>query len=307
VEHPFTLKDPDHDARMERVKLALDGLSVGDALGERFFFPSKVCRLFEDRVLPAAPWRYTDDTVMALCIAEVLQHHRCIHQEELAYTFARMYWNNPNRGYGATAHDILQAIARGVPWRKASREAFDGEGSMGNGGAMRVAPVGAYYADDLDQAAAAARASAEVTHGHREGQAGAVAVAVAAAFAWQHRDRPREEVAPALFRAVIEHTPKGDTREGIKAAERLSFDQSIREAVDHLGNGSRVTAPDTVPFALWCAARHLDHFEDAIWTTIEGFGDIDTNCAIVGGIVALYAGAESIPNAWLSAREWIGW
>ena len=132
-------------------------------------------------------------------------------------------------------------------------------------------------------------------------------MAVAAAFAWQHRDRPREEVAPALFRAVIEHTPKGDTREGIKAAERLSFDQSIREAVDHLGNGSRVTAPDTVPFALWCAARHLDHFEDAIWTTIEGFGDIDTNCAIVGGIVALYAGAESIPNAWLSAREWIGW
>jgi ADP-ribosylglycohydrolase len=307
VEHPFTLKDPDHDARMDRVKLALDGLSVGDALGERFFFPSNPRLLIEDRVLPAAPWRYTDDTVMALCIAEVLQHHRHVDQEELAYTFARMYWNNPNRGYGATAHSILQAIARGVPWSKASREAFDGEGSMGNGGAMRVAPVGAYYANDLDQVVTAARASAEVTHAHREGQAGAVAVAVAAAVAWQNRDRPREEVVPELFREVIERTPEGDTRNGVIAASLLSSSRSVRDAVDRLGNGCRVTAPDTVPFALWCAARHLDHFENAIWTTIEGFGDIDTNCAIVGGIVALHTGADAIPQDWLTAREWIGW
>jgi ADP-ribosylglycohydrolase len=307
VDQPFSVKDPDHDARMERVKVALDGLSVGDALGERFFFPSNPRLLIEDRVLPAAPWRYTDDTVMALCIAEVLHHHRHIHQEELAYTFARQYWNNPQRGYGATAHDILQAIARGVSWRKAAREAFDGDGSMGNGGAMRVAPVAAYYADDLDQVVAAARASAEVTHGHREGQAGAIAVAVAAAYAWQNRGRPGEEIASELFRVVLEHTPKGDTREGIAAAAGVPFSSSVKEAVDRLGNGCRVTAPDTVPFALWCAARHLNSYVDAIWTTIEGFGDIDTNCAIVGGIVALHAGAEAIPQEWIAAREWIGW
>jgi ADP-ribosylglycohydrolase len=62
-----------------------------------------------------------------------------------------------------------------------------------------------------------------------------------------------------------------------------------------------------VPFALWCAARHLGSYVDALWTTIEGFGDIDTNCAIVGGVVALYAGADAIPQEWLTAREWIGW
>jgi ADP-ribosylglycohydrolase len=154
---------------------------------------------------------------------------------------------------------------------------------------------------------AAARASAEVTHGHREGQAGAIAVAVAAAYAWQNRGRPGEEVAPELFRVVLEYTPKGDTREGIAAAARVPFGSSVKEAVDRLGNGCRVTAPDTVPFALWCAARHLDSYVDAIWTTIEGFGDIDTNCAIVGGVVALHVGAEAIPQEWLASREWIGW
>src|SRR5262249_8511420 len=116
-----------------------------------------------------------------------------------------------------------------------------------------------------------------------------------------------KEVAPDLFQAVIENTPRGDTRDGIVAAARLPFSCSVREAVDCLGHGAKVTAPDTVPFALWCAARHLDSYVDAIWTTIEGFGDMDTNCAIVGGIVARHAGADAIPREWLAAREWIGW
>ncbi|WP_375756947.1 ADP-ribosylglycohydrolase family protein [Corallococcus exercitus] len=55
--------------------------------------------------------------------------------------------------------------------------------------------------------------------------------------------------------------------------------------------------------AWWCAARHLDSFEEALWCTVAGFGDRDTTCAIVGGIVALSAGRSSIPAPWLSARE----
>jgi ADP-ribosylglycohydrolase len=64
-----------------------------------------------------------------------------------------------------------------------------------------------------------------------------------------------------------------------------------------------VTSPDTVPFTLWCADRHLDNFEEAMWTTVAGLGDRDTTCAIVGGIVALAAGPSSIPLDWLAARE----
>jgi len=58
-----------------------------------------------------------------------------------------------------------------------------------------------------------------------------------------------------------------------------------------------------VPFSLWCAARHLDDFTEAMWTTVSGLGDRDTTCAIVGGIVACAVGEEGIPKAWQSARE----
>ena len=70
-----------------------------------------------------------------------------------------------------------------------------------------------------------------------------------------------------------------------------------------LGSGQRVLASDTVPFCLWCAARHLDNYEEAMWTTVAGLGDRDTTCAIVGAIVALSAGPASIPKEWLEARE----
>jgi ADP-ribosylglycohydrolase len=70
-----------------------------------------------------------------------------------------------------------------------------------------------------------------------------------------------------------------------------------------IGNGTRGSAQDTVPFALWSAARSLDSYEGALWETIGGGGDLDTNCAIVGGIVAMRAGARSIPAEWLARRE----
>ena len=75
-----------------------------------------------------------------------------------------------------------------------------------------------------------------------------------------------------------------------------------------LGNGSRVSAQDTVPFALWCAGEYLDNYEEALWLTVSGFGDMDTTCAIAGGIVALYTGVEGIPEVWRAAREPLpGW
>jgi ADP-ribosylglycohydrolase len=70
-----------------------------------------------------------------------------------------------------------------------------------------------------------------------------------------------------------------------------------------LGNGHRVTAHDTVPFCLWAAAKNLDDYERAFWTTAAVGGDIDTNCAIVGGIVAARTGFASMPPHWLRSLE----
>jgi ADP-ribosylglycohydrolase len=60
---------------------------------------------------------------------------------------------------------------------------------------------------------------------------------------------------------------------------------------------------ERLPFAFWCAARHLDDFQQVMWTRVSGLGDRDTTCAIVGGIVALAVGPRRIPSEWIAARE----
>lgn len=278
-----------------RARLSLEGLSLGDGFGERFFCaPEVLDYLLGERAMPAGPWRYTDDTVMALSIVEVLERHGAIESNRLADLFAKKYAEDPDRGYGGGAHRILRAVARGEDWRDLAPSVFGGTGSMGNGGAMRVAPLGAYFADDAERAAFEARRSAEITHAHLEGQAGAIAVAVASAAAIHGED---------LLEAAVRLTPASETKSGIERARELPLASSIPVAVEELGNGSQVTAQDTVPFALWCAARHRDDFVEAMWATVSGLGDRDTTCAIVGGIVAGVVGEDALPASWLQARE----
>jgi ADP-ribosylglycohydrolase len=289
---------------MTRALHALDGLSVGDAFGERFFVaPDVVEQLIESRALPRAPWSYTDDAEMATAIVDVLDEHDGIDQDALATTFAERYARDPHRGYGGGAHDILRALGDGVPWRVASSEAFGGMGSLGNGGAMRVAPVGGYFADDLDAVVEHARASAEITHAHPDGQAGAIAAALGAAYACLWRADGGALRGRGLLELVLSRTPASATREMIERAARIDLSESVEVAMWCLGTGSKVTSADTVPFSLWCAARHLGNYEEALWTTVSGLGDRDTTCAIVGGIVALSCEPGAIPTAWLAARE----
>jgi ADP-ribosylglycohydrolase len=293
----------DPEVRLQRALLSLDGLSVGDSFGECFFGnPTVAERRIEHRDPPRPPWPFTDDTTMALSIVRCLKRYGHIERDALAAAFAREYVRDPRRGYGGTAHGILQAIHVGTPWEDAAGRVFNGEGSCGNGGAMRSAPLGAYFADDVDRVIAEAKASAEVTHAHPDGQTGAIAMALAAAWMVREGERARKP-GHALVEFVLEHVPQTETYHRLKRALELPLNLSPATAASSLGNGLQVIASDTVPFCLWCAARHPDNYEEAIWSTVSVYGDIDTNCAIVGGIVALSAGRESIPKEWLSARE----
>jgi ADP-ribosylglycohydrolase len=167
---------------------------------------------------------------------------------------------------------------------------------------MRAGPVGAYFAEDLERVVAEARASAAVTHAHEDGQAGAIAVALAAA--WIVRERPsgggpRRD----LIEFVFQWLPECETRQKIAKALTLPLDCRPTTVANVTGSGLQVTSQDTVPFCLWCAARHPDNYVEALWTTIAGMGDCDTTCAIVGGIVALGSGREGIPTDWIESRE----
>jgi ADP-ribosylglycohydrolase len=294
-----------HTKRIRRAAQSLEGLSCGDAFGERFFLPNAVAEsMIQERAVPAPPWFFTDDTVMALSILETLAEHQEINPDSLAISFAGRY--DTGRGYGPAMHKLLPTIRRQPQsWRTEAAALFRGQGSFGNGSAMRVAPLGAYFADDPERITEQTRLSSIPTHSHSEAIAGAVAVALATGLAWRMKNSAETPNSQEFLQHVHQRLPDSYVRQGIRNAIELPHEASVEAAVAKLGNGSAVTAPDTVPFALWCAARHLSSYEDALWATVSGLGDRDTTCAIVGGIVVMYVGVESIPAQWLEHREQI--
>lgn len=289
--------------QLTRAIHSLQGLSCGDAFGERFFVHPDVARsLIAQRAVPSPPWRYTDDTAMAIAITEILEECGEIHPERLAENFGKHFIADPYRGYGPAMHSLLPELARRPKqWDQLAPQLFEGRGSFGNGAAMRVAPVGAFFADDLENLVKQAETSAAITHSHPEGIAGAIAVAMAAALAWRHRAAPIS--ASDFLQRICERTPMSEVHLGIAKALTLLENITVERAASALGSGNRVSAQDTVPFCLWVAALHLNNYEEAMWTTVAGLGDRDTTCAIVGGIVALSAGVERIPPSWIESRE----
>lgn len=154
------------------------------------------------------------------------------------------YQADPVRGYGPGMHRLLGDVLQGAPWQHAVRELFAGQGSFGNGAAMRAPVIGAWFADNIDQVVEQARRSAEVTHRHPEGVGGAVAVAAAIAC---HADCP-----PGIgfIDRTLVHIPGGALRDRVARALDLPADTPIQDAVALLGNGERVSAQDTVPLVL---------------------------------------------------------
>ncbi len=162
------------------------GLAIGDALG------APVEGLSGDLIRSLSPVEeliknpsgktlfYTDDTQVEIGVAECLVQCGEIREQELCAAFAANY--DPRRGYGRGARRVIEAMAAGDDWRALAESLFPG-GSFGNGAAMRVAPVGLLFCDDLDRVAAEAERSARPTHVHPLGIDGARLIAIAVALA----------------------------------------------------------------------------------------------------------------------------
>lgn len=288
--------DPSSDGRLSRALASLRGLAVGDALGSQFFVPANY-PLLGRRALPDGLWQWTDDTEMACSVVAVLAAHGRIDQDTLARSFAERH--DFDRGYGPAVNRLLRLVREGGDWRELSAALFNGQGSWGNGAAMRIAPLGAWYAGDPEQATHQAEISAYPTHQHREAVAGAMAVACAAALAADPGGPPSAET---LLDGVIALVPHSAVAAGLRRARDMLDYNDPGTVAAVLGCGRRTTAHDTVPFALWSAARALGDYERAFWTTAQVGGDVDTTCAIVGGIVASgKAGAP--PEPWAARTE----
>ncbi|WP_189073726.1 ADP-ribosylglycohydrolase family protein [Deinococcus sedimenti] len=282
---------------MQRALRSLDGLTLGDQFGELFFTDvAQFEELVGHRKIPDQPWNYTDDTEMALSVVLNLSQNGQIEQDSLMQSFALRH--DMTRGYGPSMRRVLSDIHEGAEWRATIAGAFEGQGSWGNGSAMRAGPIGAFFADDLPTCVEQTQLSSLTTHTHPEAIAGAVAVALAAALACRdHWSSPTE-----FILGVASNVPESAVRSRLLRASRLSTGTSPVHAGQMLGNGSEISAQDTVPFAIWCAANHLRDYEEAVWNAVSAGGDRDTICAIVGSIVAL-SSRNPLPSDWMARRE----
>ncbi|MFN8372201.1 MAG: ADP-ribosylglycohydrolase family protein, partial [Anaerolineae bacterium] len=221
--------DSTPEARLARARAALEGLSVGDAFGGFYELGhrEKAPVYLKMRVLFIAPWHWTDDTNMALSIYSVLRQFQHIDQDKLAHNFALHF--DRGRGYGMGARHLMIQMQAGRNWREIAPQIFKG-GSYGNGGAMRVAPLGAYFADDMQLVVEQARLSSQITHSHPEGIAGTIAIAVAAAHASRLRGQPAPGRAEFID-ALLPYIPDSVVKEGCIRARDLPADLSLYDVV----------------------------------------------------------------------------
>jgi len=163
------------NSEINRARGALLGTFVGDAPGMPFEGAAPAAIPQRLTMLDACLGRgsYSDDTQMAIALAESLLECGCTDAEALGRAFADAH--DPRRGYGAGTTEVLRLVRSGVHPHDAAGSASGGVGSQGNGAAMRVAPVALRYADDIVALARAAGASARVTHAHPLAVDGAVA------------------------------------------------------------------------------------------------------------------------------------
>jgi poly(ADP-ribose) glycohydrolase ARH3 len=280
----------------DRFEGCLLGLAVGDALGGKFEAQSAdaIRARFPtaDRLIayPQEEIWYTDDTQMAIGVAEAVVERGEVVEEALCRAFVANYV--PSRGYGRGARAVLDAMEDGQDYRLVAAEHFPG-GSFGNGAAMRVAPVGLLFRDDRRRLWEQARLSALPTHRHPLGIEGAqlLALAVALCSGMEPFDRA------GFFAALLAACASAEYRAKLEEASRV-------QAPDDLtGLGNRIEALHSVPTAIASFALTPESFESAISNVIFLGGDTDTLAAMAGALSGAYLGAGRLPGRLVGLLE----
>src|SRR5262245_25473339 len=204
----------------DRFRGCLVGLAVGDALGGRF--EGQSAEHIKSRVSSVEQligsvndelWS-TDDTQMAIGVAETLVADGTIVEQRLCEAFVANYV--PSRGYGRGARAVIEAIEDGQDHRVVAEKHFPG-GSFGNGAAMRVAPVGLCFRDERRMVLDQARLSALPTHLHALGIEGAQLLALAVA----HASRSEAIDRHAFFSELLGHCQSSEYRAKLEWAASI--------------------------------------------------------------------------------------
>ena len=225
---------------------------------------------------------YTDDTQMAIGVAETLVACGEIQEAKLCQAFVSNYL--PSRGYGQGARAVLDAMEEGEDYRRVANEYFPG-GSYGNGAAMRVAPIGLLFASDPERLWKQAKLSALPTHIHPLGIEGVQLLALAVALCTTFDVFNRK----AFFDRLQQSCQTPEFRERIqKAAE-------IESVNDLAGLGNGIQALESVVTAIASFALTPDSYAETIGNVILLGGDTDTLAAMAGALSGAYLGLQAIP------------
>jgi ADP-ribosyl-[dinitrogen reductase] hydrolase len=280
-------------ARRSRLRGCAVGAATGDALGMPLEFgpPQSPDRLIRDmRPARLPPGTFTDDTEMALALADSLLARCPLDPEDLAWRFAAWLQAGPD-DVGIHTRSVLGRIAAAQPWQEAVRHVQQARpDSAGNGSVMRCWPVALAQEDDLDQLLAGSRLQSRVTHPHPECEAGSAFVN-ATIYHLLRGVAPARAVAlalddarvPASLRAVVEAAPT-------RRHEALRNSGWVRH---------------TLESAVW-GLLTTDSFEEAVVQVVNLGGDADTAGAVVGALAGAAYGLEAIPARWQRALrgEW---
>ena len=233
---------------------------------------------------------YTDDTQMTIAVAEALIAAGQADEQALCDAFVANY--EPGRGYGQGARRIIEAMADGGDWRRLAATIFPG-GSLGNGGAMRVAPIGLLFHDDLDHVAEQAAASARPTHLHPIGIDGARLVALAVAIVVRDGVFDRER----FYTELIGRAATEEFRYQLERAARWTPSDPVGLF------GSSLPADRSVVTAIACFAATPRDYPAVLASAIALGDDTDTVAAIAGGICGALNGVGVVPRRLLERLE----
>jgi ADP-ribosylglycohydrolase len=290
------------------------GTAAGDALGAPYEFQPPRGPELPVEMCGGGPWEpgeWTDDTAMAIAIAEVAASGADLRDAHAQDTLVRRWyrWSRTSKDVGIQTSSVLSAANRGgeITAERClaeSRALHEQTGrTAGNGSLMRTAPVALAYLDDEDAMVEAARAVSQLTHFDPD--------ASDAVVLWCSAIRRAVLTARLDVRIGLRHIPP-ERRELWQ--ERLDAAEAGRPA-DFPNNGWVVSAlqaawsaiattpvPQDDPIA---GTFRADHLRLALDAAVRAGYDTDTVAAIAGGLLGAAYGASAVPIQWRNLLH--GW
>lgn len=277
----------------------LVGTCIADALGMPFegmsrdnpllvnwdgvsFLPSKRHKL--------KAGMFTDDGQLSVVVAESLIASHGFNPDYLAQRYQNWFFSGSARGFGRTTRMAMNALKDGVHWSESGVE-----GSYGNGTAMRAAPFGVFFRNDLKALVHIMKIDSAMTHRSEDAEAGAIAIALAAAYAANNDTDD-------LINKIFPNLPDSTIKRTISTLDLLISSDYIpsEKALKVLGTSANIK--ETVPAALYCFIK-FDNYIDAVQAAIRAGGDADTTAAIVGALSGAQYGLKGIDKRFYSVED----